>query len=435
VRHTNRTIFLFWLPLAATWAMMALEGPFLAAVIARLADPKFNLAAYGVAFAFAILVEAPVIMLMSAATALVEDSESYRRLRNFTGGLNLLATAMLLVVLAPGVYTRLMVGMIGLPTEVAELTHGALWILLPWPAAIGYRRFLQGLLIRSGRTRLVAMGTVIRLAAMAAVATALFVLTDLPGAWVGAAALSTAVCAEALAAHFMAAPTVRELKAMPQAAGNRLGYRDIVAFYYPLALTSFLALAVQPMLTFFMGRSPSPIESLAVFPVVNSLSFVFRSMGMSFQEAVIALIGKNHEHYPELARFGTILGLASTGGLALVAFTPLSSFWFETLSGLTPDLAAFAFVPTMVLVPLPALTVLLTLQRGVLMQGRRTRPVTLATATEVAVIASVFAVSAWGAGLVGVTAATVAFAMGRTASNVLLSRFTGPLLRAAGHAR
>jgi hypothetical protein len=54
-------LFRFWVPLQATWLMMSLEGPFLAAVIARLAEPKHNLAAYGVAFALAILVEAPVI--------------------------------------------------------------------------------------------------------------------------------------------------------------------------------------------------------------------------------------------------------------------------------------------------------------------------------------------------------------------------------------
>ena len=37
-RLSNRNIFRFWAPLAATWLMMAAEGPFLAAVIARLAD-------------------------------------------------------------------------------------------------------------------------------------------------------------------------------------------------------------------------------------------------------------------------------------------------------------------------------------------------------------------------------------------------------------
>ena len=61
--------------------MMAVEGPLLAATIARLPDPKVNLAVHGVAFAIAILVEGPVIMLMTAATALVRDAHSYRRLR------------------------------------------------------------------------------------------------------------------------------------------------------------------------------------------------------------------------------------------------------------------------------------------------------------------------------------------------------------------
>jgi len=39
---------------------------------------------------------------------------------------------------------------------VAELTRRAAAILLPWPAAIGYRRFYQGILIGSGLTRRVA---------------------------------------------------------------------------------------------------------------------------------------------------------------------------------------------------------------------------------------------------------------------------------------
>ena len=59
---TTKKIFIFWLPLAVTWIMMSIEGPFLSALIARLNEPKYNLAAYGVAFAFALIIEAPVIM-------------------------------------------------------------------------------------------------------------------------------------------------------------------------------------------------------------------------------------------------------------------------------------------------------------------------------------------------------------------------------------
>ena len=59
---TTAAVLRFWWPLASTWLLMAAEGLFLAAVLARLAAPRENLAAYGVAFAFAIIVEAPVIV-------------------------------------------------------------------------------------------------------------------------------------------------------------------------------------------------------------------------------------------------------------------------------------------------------------------------------------------------------------------------------------
>lgn len=431
-RPTSRSIALFWLPLAATWLMMGIEGPYLAAIIARMPDATFNLAAYGVSYAFALLVEAPVIMLMSAATALVTDAESFRKLRNFARALGGITTGTLLVVLIPPVHTFLLRDLVRLPAEVADLTYGALWLFLPWPAAIGYRRFLQGVLIRSGRTRLVAYGTVVRVVAMSLAAVVGFAVLDVPGAWVGAMSLSAGVTAEALAAHLMATGTVRRIVEAPggtedlpvenvgepgTGTAGQLSYRDIAAFYYPLALTSLIGLTVQPMLTFFMGRTASPVESLAVFPVVQSLSFLFRSIGLSFQDAAIALMGERHRNLPELERFAVGLGLAAAGGLSLVAFTPLSGFWFQTLSGLTPELAAFAIFPARVIAFLPALTVMLTLQRAILVNVRTTHPITVATALEVAFIAVSFIAFGWGLGMVGVSAAFAAFVVGRIVAN------------------
>ena len=72
------------------------------------------------------------------------------------------------------------------------------------------------------------------------------------------------------------------------------------------------------------------------------------------------------------------------------------------------------------MVPIPALAVLLSFQRGILVQGKRTRPITGATAIEVAGIALLFTVFGWGAGLVGVTAAVLAFLGGRVAGVVYL---------------
>ena len=430
MRITQRSIFLFWAPLALTWLLMAVEGPFLAAVIARLADPKLNLAAYGVSFAFAILIEAPVIMLLSASTALVEDAASYRELRSFANRLNAVSTGLLLLILVPPVFGALAYDLLSLPDVIARLTYGALWFFLPWPTAIGYRRMLQGVLIRSGRTRLVAYGTVMRLIAMSATALGLYLGSDLPGAWVGAAALSVGVVVEALMVRWMARGSLRELLGGPAVTTGRVLDRSAIArFYMPLAMTSFIGLAVHPMLTFFMGRSAAPIESLAIFPVVNSLSFVFRSLGFAYQDAAIALLGPRREHFPELARFAIWLGVAGTAAFLALAFTPLNAWWFVTVSGLTPDLAELAIVPMRLLAPLPFLSVFLAFERAILMHGRRTRPISDATIIELVLIAAIFATLGWGVGMVGVTAAFIAFLGGRAVSTFYLVPETAKMLR------
>ena len=409
-----RRIFAFWLPLAGTWLMMAVEGPYLAAIIARLPAATINLAAFGVAFAFAIIIESPVIMLMSASTALVEDAASYRALRRFALGLAGLVTAVQLLVLLPPVFDAV-AGLLRLPAGVAELTHGALAILLPWPAAIAYRRFRQGLLIRHHQTRRVAYGTVIRVTAMSLTAIGTFLATGLPGASVGALALSAAVVTEALASRLMSRKIVAELLDRPRPAARMapLRLRALVRFYAPLGLTTFIALSAQPLVTFFMGRARFPVESLAVLPVIHGLTFIFRAVGLSYLEVVIALLGPRREHFARLRNFAGLLAVAATAGLSAIALTPLANVWFRTVSGLSRELAEFALLPLAILAVFPALSVALHLQRGVLVHARHTRPTARATALEVLTVAAALAVTIHGLGLTGAVAASIAILAGR----------------------
>ncbi|MDY0110668.1 MAG: hypothetical protein RBT60_12120 [Candidatus Krumholzibacteria bacterium] len=421
----------FWLPLEATWLMMAAEGPFLAAVIARLADPVPNLAAYGVAYAFAIIVEAPVIMMMSAATAVVDARPGYLALRRLAIALNGGLTLVMLVVLATSAMGWLLDDLLRLTPEVARLTERSLWVLLPWPAAIGYRRFYQGILIRAGLTRRVTWGTITRLAAMAAGAL-LARGAGLPGVMVGAVALTCGVCVEAVASRLMAAGPVRRLapvSAHPDA--TDLSWRGLSAFYWPLALTSIIALAIHPLVTFFMGRAAAPLESLAVLPVLNALVFIFRTPALSYQETAIAMLGEGSQNRRPVLAFAGLLAVLSTLGLLAVAWTPAASFWFVTVSGLSPDLAAYAVVPLRILSLMPALSVLLNLQRAILVHGRDTRPVTAASAVELGGLLGMLSAGVLGFGLVGVTAAAIAFMVGRLAANLALAGPARRILRRA----
>ena len=160
---TPRRIFWFWLPLATMWIMMAIEQPAISATLARLPNPEFNLAAFGVTWSLALMVEGPVIMLLTAGTALPHDRQSYRRLLNFTHMMTISLTALHLLIGLTPLYGFIVGRLIGAPEDVVELSRHGFLLLTPWTAAIAYRRLWQGVLIRHDRTRVVPITIAARL--------------------------------------------------------------------------------------------------------------------------------------------------------------------------------------------------------------------------------------------------------------------------------
>ncbi|MRR21685.1 hypothetical protein EG830_01740 [bacterium] len=416
---TYRKILLFWGPLALTWLMMAFEQPVLIAFIARLSDAKINLAAFGIAGSFAMIFEAPIIMLMSASTALVTGHHSYKKLKRFTDLLNFSVTGLQIIMLIPPVFNFIVVRLMGVPEEVARLAHISLIIFLPWAASIGYRRFFPGILIRNNLTRRVTYGTMVRLSVILISGVILY-SAGVKGAYVGAAAMSLAVFSEAVATRIMAASTVKMLINKEDTENGHLNLRSISRFYYPLAITSLLSLGVHPFVTFFLGRSNMAIESLAVLPVVNSLVFVFRSLGLSYQEVNIALIGQQRQNYRMLRNYAVFLGAVVTVFITLIAFTPLADLWFINISGLSKELADLSYLPLQIMVLLPALTVLLNFQRSLLVIQRTTGPISVATAVELIGIIGVLLVCVVFLDMVGVVGASLAFVIGKGMSTIYL---------------
>ena len=424
-----RKILKFWFPLSATWLMMSVEGPFLTALIARMPNPEYNLAAYGVAFSLALIIESPVIMMMSASIALVKNSDSFFKLRNFVYSVNILITMFIVILIIPSVFYFITITLINLPADVAVLTHKAVILLIPWPAAIGYRRFYQGIMISGNATRRVAYGTIVRMSVMFVVSVSMSILFEIDGVLIGAAALSSGVVMEALASRIMARKFVRNVRENIAEKGNDdLSLGKIVKFYYPLALTSFISLGIHPVVTFFMGRSQMALESLAVLPVLNSLVFFFRSFGLSFQEVGIALM-REGENYIKLKNFALVMGLSVIAGLGMISFTPLSHVWFQDVAGLSSALSDFSKFPLILYTIFPALTVWINFQRAILVHARKTEPITYATIIEVAGITVVLLITIKFFAMIGVIAAVIAYTSGRLAAILYLR---GPFKKVRG---
>ncbi len=425
---TMGRVFRLWAPMGATWFMMSMEGLLVAGIVARLPDATVNLAAYGVAFAFALMLEAPIIMMLSASTALCRDRDAFLRLRRYGLGLNAFLTALALLWVLTPLYPMTTAILMDVEPEVSELSRLALLMLLPWPAAIGYRRFYQGVMISHGHTRRVAYGTVIRLGGMAVTAAALF-RGPLPGALVGAAALSVAVVLEAVVTRVMVADCIRSVMKKP-ASGEPLTLPRFLRFYLPLLVSSVIALGIHPLINLFLSHSRLALESLASYPVVAALSFVFRSMGLSFQEVAIALLDGTRERYRILLRFAVWLGVGATLLQALIAATPLAGVWFESVAGLTPDLTALSIPALQIVVLMPMLSVLLAFCRALMVWSGKTDAITWAGILEtVAVAGLMYALISEPIAVIGVLAASWATVLSRGLDLFALYFWAAPLVR------
>lgn len=412
-----KTIFWFWLPLAASWALMTLEGPTIQATISRLPQATLMLAAAGIVLSMEVTIESPIMMLLATSTALAKTPQAYRLLCRFVLHLTILLTLIAAAVaFVDSIYNWLILDLMGVPAPVAEAAQPAMQIMTFWSAAIGWRRFYQGILIRYGHTRRVGFGTAVRLIAVAIAAVSFATLTDWPGVVVGACVWMVGVLSEMIYSYLAARPVVAAHLSGPDDPPEgqpHLTYWEVVKFHTPLAATSFLTLLTQPLIGAGLARMAFPTENLAAWPVVFSVLLFFRSFGMALPEVVIALLKKSTDLSP-LRRFCRLVAAGSSAALALVAFTPLLTLYLLYVTGVTPELAVFILPGVMFGLLVPALQAIQSWQRGVLMAGHVTGQVYWGMGLNLVVTVLVIGLGVWQQ-TVGAPTAAIALTAGMAA--------------------
>ncbi len=365
-----------WWPLAGSWLLMGCELPLMSAVMARLIDPEISLAAYGgVVFPISLLIEAPIIMLLAASTALSKNWASYKQLRRFMLQLTIPLTALHILVAFTPLYDFIIIQILAVPEKIIEPARTGLMIMTPWTASIAIRRFQQGVLIRGGQSKSVATGTLFRLGINTFTLAVGLWVGMLSGIVVGSIAITLGVIAEAIFVNRRTQPLLHKMKHTASSTDTTITFAGLLHFYIPLAITPIMTLLALPIGTAAMSRMPNALSSMAVWPVVAGLSFAFRSVGLAYHEVVVALIEKPGTA-PALRKFALLLGITTSSLLLLLTMTPLSHFWFHTVAGLSPDLVQLGTTSLWLAVLMPALTVLESWYQGILIQSHQTRAVT-----------------------------------------------------------
>jgi hypothetical protein len=370
------TVVRTWWPLAASWLLMSAELPAISAVMARLANPDINLAAYGgVVFPLAMIIESPIIMLLAASTTLSKDWNSYQKIRRYMLGAGVTLTLLHILLAFTPLYYVVVKGILGAPPEIVEPARLGLMIMLPWSWSIAYRRFHQGVLIRFGHSRDIGVGTVIRLSAETIVLIAGIVAGTIPGVAVGTAAVAAGVLCEAGFIGLRVQPVLHGALRRAPRAEKPLTMRAFYAFYVPLVLTSLLSLLIEPIGSAALSRMPDPLLSLAVWPVVGGLIFMLQSAGIALNEVVVTFLDRPRAA-AILRRFTLMLVVTTTTLLLIITATPLSLLWFSQVSALEPRLVELARTGLWLALPMPAVSALQSWFQGAILHSRHTRGIT-----------------------------------------------------------
>lgn len=361
-----------WWPLAASWLLMGIEGPALSAIMARLPNAEINLAAYGgIVFPIMLIIEAPIIMLLAASTALCTDWISYRKVYRFMMTSIFVLTAIHILTAFTPLYYFLVENVISVPPEIVEPARIGLMIMTPWTGSIAFRRFQQGVMIRFNCSEAVGVGTIVRLLADGLSLALGYWMGNIPGIVVATGAQALGVISEAIFAGLRVKPIIK-YRLRPAKPGAPISWKSFAKFYIPLALTSVISLIWQPIGSAALSRMNMALESLAVWPVVSGLVFMLRSPGMAYNETVVALLDCP-KSYPSLKKFTGILLVSISLIHLLFAATPLADLWFGKITALNPALVTLAMTGFWLSLPMPGLNVLQSWYQGAIVHGKNTR--------------------------------------------------------------
>ncbi|MHC4925431.1 MAG: hypothetical protein ACYTG4_15350, partial [Planctomycetota bacterium] len=185
---------------------------------------------------------------------------------------------------------------------------------------------------------------------------------------------------------------------MDVGSAERLGPFPFAKFYAPLAATSLLLTATNPLLTAALARTRDPAAALAGYGVAFALTGVLYAPLLVVQQVTAARLLDAGDIKP-VRRFAMILGLIFSALAAAVAFTPLGLFVFETLVGVHDGILDQALDAMVFLWPVPFLTGVRAFHQGRLVAGHRTNPIAVSTGVRTVVLVIVaFALTGTTAG-------------------------------------
>lgn len=348
---------------------MVLEAPLFSSTIAGLPESARQLRAWGLTMQLSLCIESPVIMLLASSLAFVHSAETFLVTRKLTVILCWYCTILTFLAGWTPLLDLVAHGCLGFPMETVEASRLPMRIMLFWSAAIGWRRFLQGILIHQGQSQRLVHGTLLRLASIFLTTVSMARFSSLGGASIAATAIMVGVLIESVYVTVVSRPAVHTVTASQCGSEPKALMRKLIRFHTPLAATSLLGLIVQPVVSQYLADRPGSYISLAVWPVLFGIVLELRGWGISVQELAVGRLKHKRSTEKGIWKFSLFIGLLTSAVVALICVVPALMHGIEmvlNLDGRNSDIRAALENALPWCIALPLSTSLLSAHRGIL---------------------------------------------------------------------
>ena len=379
---TLSLVYRFFAPLIVMTALTMGSMSVIHAALARMEQPKVLLAAFSIAMSFHGALGSPIWTTPYMALTVVRDRASLRRLLRFLAwimaGLGLVD---LLVAFSP-FGTWLYGTLLGASDEVVRQARWCTLIFFAEMPLVALRTTAMSLLMMSRRTDAILLTTGVRTVSLVAL------LALLPpwvgGAMMGAWAFVGCVLLESAYMVYIAWPAYR---ALPAGEGPGPAYGELWRFGWPIMTSQLAEFGVPLLINFFLGRARRPDLALAAFGVMYGLVRVLLGPLRNLTH-VAQTFAQTTAELRIVLRFSVQVVALFSALLVALFYTPLSDWILRTLLGLTAELADYIAPAMLVTLGIGVFWGLSSLFRGLVTNTRRTRPIALASALRLGVVAA-----------------------------------------------
>lgn len=416
---TTGALWRQFLPLSLSDVTMAFGDPAITTTLAHLPNARANLAAVGVAKSLAVFFESPIIMLLHASNSLSASRKSRAVLWRFTLLAMAILSLLLLLLATPPIFALVSRYILGIGGELATRSGSVLFILALWPAAIAWRRYYQGLLIRYGHGKDVGRAGVGRLF-FVVLALGAGYLATVSGWVLASVTLIGGVIVEAVLVTLSAKR--HHVAEQPDLESGRVLPTDIKGvwrFYWPLANSMLVVWGGRALLIGIVARSNDGSISLAVWPAAWGLVLLISNATRMVQQIVIRNRGEVSDSV--LVRFTLSVGLVCSALLLFMGATPIGASAIASFVGGDQALATGAIPVILVCSLLPMIIAFQNAAQGFLIGDANTFRINAATwlGTGTLLVSASVAVAI---GVSGATAAAFAMLLSLMVETVWLLR-------------